>query len=53
MGVVNSIEGSRQIKQRQETDSVFIKSRQEVINNFQTGCLGAVTSTRVYMCERK
>ena len=44
-GVVNSIKGSRQIKQRQERDFVFIKSREKVIDDLEKGCLGAMTGT--------
>ena len=44
-GVVNSIKGSRQIKQRQERDFVFIESREKVIDNLEKGCLGAMTGT--------
>ena len=42
--MVNSIKGSRQIKQRQERDFVFIESREKVIDDLEEGCLGAKTS---------
>ena len=44
-GVVNSIKGSRQIKQRQEKDFVFIDSREKVIDDPEKGCCGAMTGT--------
>ena len=43
--MVNSIKGSRQIKQRQERDFVFIESREKVIDDLEKGCLGAMTGT--------
>ena len=44
-GVVNSIKGSRQIKQRQERDFVFIESREQVLDDLERSCLGAMTGT--------
>ena len=43
--MVNSIKGSRQIKQRQERDYVFIGSGEKVIDGLEKGCLGAMTGT--------
>ena len=43
--MVNSIKGSRSMKQRQERDFVFIESREKVIDDLEKGCLGAMTGT--------
>ena len=43
--MVISIKGSRQIKQRQERDFVFIESREKVIDDLEKGFLGALNGT--------
>ena len=52
-GVVNSIKGSRQIKQRQKRDFVFIESREKVIDDLEKGCLGAMTGTVSWLMRTK